>query len=109
MICVTVFRNSEKVYTGIELAGHSGFAEHGQDIICAAVSALALNMANSVEGFTSDRFEGSVEEETGGFSFHFTSRISLESKLLMSSLILGLENIRSEYGKQYIKIRFKEV
>jgi len=110
MITVSVFQDSERDgYTGIELAGHAGYAEHGEDIICAAVSALTLNMANSVEQFTEDPFEGGTEEETGHFWFRFTGSISSESRLLMNSLVLGLQNIRREYGKQYIKIRIKEV
>ena len=110
MITVSVSRDSERdVYTGIDLAGHAGYADYGQDIICAAVSALALNMANSVGEFTHDRFDAGSEEETGHFWFRFTDHISSESRLLMHSLVLGLQNIQSAYGKQYIKIRVKEV
>ncbi len=39
------------------------------------------------------------------FEFRFTSDISPESKLLMNSLILGLQNIEKDYGKSYINIR----
>ena len=84
-------------------------AEYGQDVICAAVSALALNMANSVEAFTEDHFEGSVSEDGGSFRFSFPDTISPESQLLMKSLILGLQNIRDEYGAEYINFRFREV
>ncbi len=109
MISVTVFQYSNRSYSGIELSGHAGFAEHGHDIVCAAVSALVLNMANSVESFTEDAFEGGSEEETGNFWFHFQDTPGIESKLLMDSLVLGLQNIKDAYGDQYIKIRFKEV
>lgn len=110
MIRVTVSRDSgTDTCTGIELEGHAGFGDYGQDVICAAVSALALNMANSVETFTSDRFEGGSEEETGHFWFRFTGQISSESRLLMNSLVLGIRNIQREYGNQYIHIRVKEV
>lgn len=109
MIIVTIYQDSDKVYRGIELDGHAGYGEYGQDVLCAAVSALVLNMANSVETFTDDKFNGTMEDEAGRFTFHFTSAISLESKLLMDSLVLGIKTIRSEYGAQYIKIRFKEV
>ena len=37
------------------------------------------------------------------------SDISPESKLLMNSLILGLQNIERDYGKSYINVKFKEV
>jgi uncharacterized protein YsxB (DUF464 family) len=109
MIQVIIQRDREKNVRGIEMNGHAGYAEYGQDIICSAVSALALNMANSVECFTDDRFEGSAGEDGGSFSFSFPDEISPESQLLMKSLILGLENIRDEYGAEYIKIRFREV
>ena len=112
MIQVTIFRNSTDngdVYTGVELLGHAGFAQSGQDIVCAAVSAHVLNMANSVETFTEDGYEGEMDERSGGFKFHFTSEISPGSQLLMNSLVLGIRNIGKEYGKKYINIQFKEV
>jgi len=105
MIQVNILRDRNEVVKGIDINGHAGYAEYGQDVICAAVSALVLNMANSVETFTDDHFEGSV----GSFSFSFPDKISSESQLLMKSLILGLENIRDEYGAEYIKFRFREV
>ena len=77
----------------MEVKGHAGYDEYGKDIVCAAVSVLTVNMANSVEKFI----------------FHFTGTVSAESKLLMDSLILGLTDIAESYGDKYIKIRFREV
>lgn len=94
------------------MLGHAGLADdhkEGQDLVCAAVSALTFNMSNSVEQFTEDSFEVEQEEETGAFQFRFNSNISSESQLLMNSLIFGLQDIEEEYGEPYIKIRFKEV
>lgn len=112
MINVTVFVDSKQNYTGIDLLGHAGYADDhqdGQELVCAAVSALTLNMANSVEQFTDDTFEADIEEETGLFKFRFTDSFSSESKLLMNSLVFGLEDLAETYGEPYIKIRFKEV
>ena len=109
MINVIIKRDKDKIVKGIEIKGHAGYAEYGQDIICSAVSSLALNMANSVEEFTDDHFEGSVSEDGGYFSFSFPEEISPESQLLMKSLILGLQNIQRDYGAEYINFRFREV
>ena len=113
MITATVFQTSDDLgnasYCGIEIEGHAGWADAGEDIICAAVSALAINFYNSVEAFTEDSFEGEAGTEDVQFSFHFTSKISPESKLLISSFVLGLKNIERDYGKTYIIIRFEEV
>ena len=94
------------------MLGHAGLADNhqeGQELVCAAVSALVLNMANSIEQFTDDSFEADQDEEAGGFNFRFTDHISPESRLLMNSLVFGLQNIEEEYGEPYIKIRFEEV
>ena len=48
MICITV-TESDGEYISVESNGHAGYAEEGQDIICAAVSALIVNTVNSVE------------------------------------------------------------
>lgn len=111
MIDVTVLVDSEHHYAGINMLGHAGDGDHpydGQELVCAAVSALTLNMANSIEHFTADSFEADEDEKTGSFRFWFTSGISSESKLLMNSLVLGLQDIEETYGEPYIKIRFKE-
>ena len=112
MIQVTVMTDSKRRYVGIEMEGHAGLAEdyqEGQELVCAAVSALTLNMANSVEHFTEDPFQAHEDQEKGGFYFRFSSRISSESELLMNSFVFGLLNIEESYGEPYIKIRIKEV
>ena len=71
--------------------------KYGKDIVCAAVSVLTVNMANSVEKFTDDGFEGTVwMKRQVSLIFHFTGTVSAESKLLMDSLILGLTDIADE-------------
>lgn len=94
------------------MSGHAGHADDyqkGQELVCSAVSALTLNMANSVEHFTEDAFQAEMEEESGTFHFRFTGKAGTEATLLMNSLVLGLTDIEEEYGEPYIKIRYKEV
>lgn len=108
MIQVSVFKKNS-IVTGIQLNGHAGYAEYGQDIVCAAVSVLVLNTINSIENFTTDLFEVSSDEESGYIEFQFQSTIGPESQLLMNSLVLGLQGVAEEYGKDYIKLILKEV
>ncbi|MDO4324406.1 MAG: ribosomal-processing cysteine protease Prp [bacterium] len=108
MIQVTVYRDCENT-RGILIKGHAGYGEYGSDILCASVSALTLNAFNSIEQFTDDAFDGSVDEEIGLFEMHFTESVSPKSQLLMDSLVLGLQSISESYGKKYIRIRFEEV
>ena len=47
MIRITFF-GSAGVLTGFRVSGHSGYAESGRDIVCAAVSSAAYMTANTV-------------------------------------------------------------
>ncbi len=107
MINISIYQNEQDAYIGFRMKGHAGYAERGQDIVCAAVSALVINTINSVESLTEDRFEDVVREENGEVEFTITSSpISDSAELLLRSLVMGLNGIRSEYGNRYLKIRF---
>lgn len=87
--------------------GHAGYAEEGQDIVCAAVSALIITTVNSIETFTCDKI--SVKSNDGYVAFRFEKTCSKEAKLLMDSLVLGLTQIHNSYDKMFLDIEFKEV
>ncbi len=111
MITVTVFADSGH-NIGIEMSGHAGNAQNpvnDQDLVCAAASALALNMANSVGHFTDDTFKAKVGEDDGYFSFMLVKPFSPGSELLLDSLIFGLEDLADTYGELYLTIRYQEV
>lgn len=110
MINVTIFKDSSDEYRGFSLLGHAGYAESGSDIVCAAASMISTNTVNSIMSLTGDKITYNVEEDTGLLSMSFCDKqVSNESKLLVDSLILGLESIRESYGDTYIKISYKEV
>lgn len=109
MIQVEIIRNASGAYRGFSVEGHAGYAAHGQDIICAAVSVLAQNTVNSIEKFTDDAFSGEIDEKTGRLSVMFPQGVGKDSRLLLDSMVLGIESIVEAYGKKFIKIRFKEV
>lgn len=109
MLQVTVYRNLEKEPCGILLEGHAGFAEEGEDIVCAAVSVLGINLLNSVEHFTNDAFTAEVKEEGAYLLFQLGEEAGADSKLLLKSCILGIQGIQEQYGSMYVNIQFQEV
>lgn len=103
MICVEFSGNSDNI-TGFEVSGHAGYDEYVRDIVCAAVSALATNTANSIEQFTEDDMTVDVDEKTGLLRLTMTSTISDSSKLLLKSFKLGIESIEQAYGSEIVNI-----
>ena len=110
MVRITFF-NQNGNCVGFEAKGHAGYDVEGKDIICSAISVLVVNFINSIEILTEDGFDGTVEEKTGDVSFHFldTDSISHDARLLMDSLMLGIDGVSETYGKQYLNVNFKEV
>ena len=106
MITIKV-RKKNGSYEEFISKGHAGYAEEGQDIICAAVSALVINTVNSLEQLTKDSIK--AKEKDGFVSFTFTAPISEGGTLLMDSLLLGLTEIEHSYSKRYLKVKVKEV
>ncbi len=107
MITVTVFRSDTGTYKGFRCKGHAGFAERGQDVVCAAVSVLVINTVNSIEAFTSQTF--TCEHDEDMICLKLTAVPTKETKLLLDSMIFGLQAIQKQYQKQYLRLKFKEV
>ena len=106
MITITVKKRNGN-YLEFVSKGHAGYAEEGQDIVCAAVSALIITTVNSLEKFTDDKFD--VQEKDGFVSIHFRNDLSERGMLLMDSLILGLTEIEHSYNNRYLTVKVKEV
>ncbi len=107
MINITVKKRNGS-YLDFSSRGHAGYAEEGQDIVCAAVSALIITTVNSLDEFTEEKVE--VGEDDGYVSIHFKTNPNTErGKLLMDSLILGLTEIEHSYNNRYLTVRVKEV
>ena len=106
MINITV-KKRKGTYLELISKGHAGYAEEGQDIVCAAVSVLIINTVNSLEAFTDDKFE--AKEDDGYVSIRFTAPVTEKGKLLMDSLILGLTEIEHSYNNRYLTVKVKEV
>ena len=107
MITVTVSKNEDGIYNRICMHGHAGYAEYGQDIVCAAASALFINTVNAIEKFTDDDFHVDQVTKTDQVILQMTSSISDKSKLLVDSLLLGLQGIEEEYSREYIRVIFQ--
>ena len=109
MTTITIFTKPNHEYAGFVSMDHAGYADAGEDIVCAGISTLVINTVNSIESFTEDKFELVTNEEDGLISLTFKETPSHDSELLMKSLVLGLQGIQNFYGNEYISLIFEEV
>ena len=109
MISITVYRNQKEEYLGFDCLGHAGYADSGEDVVCAGVSALVINTINSIDSLTNSSFHLETEEESGLIDFTFEESADHDAQLLVESMILGLQGIQNDYGNEFIILNFKEV
>ena len=96
MITAIVYRTPEGTPRGFHISGHAGFADPGQDVVCAAVSMLAINTANAVETLTEAGFTVNADEKTGDIHLELTSEDE-KAALLVEALALGLQTLEKQY------------
>ena len=101
--------STDNRYFHIDVSGHSGYAEAGEDIVCAGISVLVTTFENSLDQLTDDKYSVSATEDGDAVIDIIIEGIpSDESQLLFKSLIIGLELIKEEYD-DYISLDYKEV
>lgn len=106
MISIKLYQKDDSL-VGFDADGHAGYADEGEDIYCAAVSALVINTINSIEKFTNDIFTENTDDESM-VSFRISGRPSGDCQLLMKSLVNGLAEIADNH-KKYLRLEFEEV
>jgi len=85
--------------------GHAGFAEAGQDIVCAAISVLTGTAVNGLERYLS--FQPNYKAGDGFLECDLALLESEQDRLIaeaiLGTMLLGLQQIQKEYGSRYIK------
>lgn len=109
MTHVSIIKTRNGEYKGFNCIGHSGYADAGEDIVCAAISVLVINTINSLDQLAGEKFKLVTNEEEGLIDCRFEKNINEKSKLLLDSMVLGLGEIKKQYGKTFIDLTFEEV
>ena len=107
MTKVTIYKNVKNECVGFKAFGHAGYAEEGEDIVCAGISVLTINTINSIEALTEAVFTVESDENDGSMNFRI-QKATKESTLLLEAMILGLEMMADNYS-EYIDLKFREV
>ena len=100
MISATLYLG-EDGYTACRITGHSGQAEAGRDIVCAAVSILGCTCVNSLESVCGI-IPLVTENEAGVLSFQLPEinpEENEKAQILMGALKQGLTDLADAYPR----------
>ncbi len=102
MIKITIYQNRTGQYVRLRCVGHAGFASAG-------VSTLVINTLNAIDKLTEEIFEAETDQESGLIDAVFQRPVGHDGKLLLDTMVLGLQDIQKQYGTKYSLLTFKEV
>lgn len=94
MTRVTILRAGGLI-TGFECKGHSGYAEEGKDIVCAAVSALTTTAVNALESVAG--VKPCVTIGDARMIVSLTDGGNHDAQVILKALTQGLHDIASAY------------
>ena len=109
MTKVTIYKNVKNECVGFKALGHAGYAEEGEDIVCAAISILTINTMNAIETFTDADVFLETDEEIGFIEYRIDEPTK-ETSLLLDTMVLGLQTMADDENyAEYIDLLFEEV
>ena len=98
MTQVTLFTDPQGRLTGFECSGHSGYAESGSDIVCAAVSALSLTCINAMESVAG--IAPAADESDGHLTVILTEdQLTHDAQVILKTFEQGIKDIAASYPK----------
>ena len=91
------FYFDENVPYGFLISGHSGFAESGEDIVCASVSSASYMVANTITEILKVNAKIDVEETNGKMKLIVNKEQRHITKDILLGLKLHLEGLEEQY------------
>ena len=106
-----VFFRKNGVYYGFKEEGHTGYAEAGHDIVCAAVSALTQSTLNGLRSVLKAPVMFDIDDRSASLEAELTPEATGEqveqAQLLLVTLLEGLQAIERSYPRN-VRIFFEE-
>ena len=99
------FFTEEDRITGFTVSGHSGYAEAGQDIICAAISAVVTMAEATINDVCGAKAKVRVKEEDARITLTLPSSCEEEESVqaVLAGMLLTLCSLRDDYP-DYIEV-----
>ena len=86
----------------VKLKGHADSAPHGRDLVCAAVSSMAVGTLNALAEMCENSFTASMD--AGDIEIHITNLQDSDCQLICRTFLIQLKTIEESYSK-YIQIQ----
>ena len=93
------FFTEEDRITGFSVSGHSGYAENGKDIVCAAISAIVTMAEATINEVCGAKAKVRVKDEDTRITLTLPASCDEEDTVqaVLAGMMLTLCNLRDDY------------
>ncbi|MDE7389525.1 MAG: ribosomal-processing cysteine protease Prp [Lachnospiraceae bacterium] len=91
---------------GFHVSGHSGFAEEGEDIVCAAVSSASYMAVNTITDVM--HIDADISLDDAELVFRIFSKNASACRDILQGFKLHMLNLEEQY-QNYIRVKYTEV
>lgn len=105
MLQVTFFRDGQDRLSSVVAQGHAEFDEHGQDVVCAAVSAILQSARLGLEAYA--HLDVDATQESGEMELRWPegARDDPSVKAIIATAELSIERIAEQYPDHVTIVR----
>ena len=107
-----VFYKKASNYIGLEVDGHTGYAENGKDILCSAISGIIQSGALSIVKVLKIEAKYARNEKRGFFKLDLPTNIIKNDRekanIIFDTMKVGLEDLETGYSK-FMKLEVRDV
>ena len=98
------FTENDRI-TGFSISGHSGYAEAGSDIVCAAISAVVTMAEATINDVCGAKAKVRVKDEQARITLTLPASCDEEESVqaVLSGMLLTLISLREDYP-DYIEV-----
>lgn len=96
---ITIVMSADRV----KIRGHANYAPHGQDIVCAGLTALTQTLVESLETLTGNEIKYDMSPGRVDIKIKDPDE---DAQLLMDSFFVGAEMIADEFP-EYVRVEIR--
>lgn len=110
MITVTLTMRNKCIYA-FTVSGHANTAPYGQDLVCAAVTAVTVGTINAIEDLLKVKPELTINSQAGFIhcdlsSMETASEVQVKLQVLLRGFVVSLETIKNDANNS-LTIKYK--
>ena len=101
MTDIKIFKNNGNIVC-VECSGHTGYAQHGEDIVCAALSSIVQTAGLGILCVAKINAKVEQKDMEGYFKITLPNNLSEEdlksAQIIFQTMLCGILELRNEYS-----------